>query len=66
VLEQLKVMGLTENALISILKSVGIVLGGESSFSGMPIPGGYLYTSGEKDWVELLLPLLEAIVKDSG
>ncbi len=66
VLEQLKVMGLTENALISILKSVGIVLGGESSFSGMPIPGGYLYTSGEKDWVELLLPLLEAIVKESG
>lgn len=66
VLEQLKVMGLTEKALISILKSVGIVLGGETSFSGMAIPGGYVYTSGEKDWVELLLPLLEAIVNESG
>lgn len=65
-LEQLKVMGLTENALISIFKSVGLILGGESSFSGIPIPGGYVYTSGEKDWVELLLPLLEAIVKESG
>ncbi len=65
-LEQLKVMGLTENALISILQSVGMVLGGDANYSGLAIPGGYLYTSGEKEWVELLLPLVEAIVNESG
>lgn len=66
VLDQLKTMGLTEHAIISICKSAGMVLGGEGGFSGIPIPGGYAYVSGEKEWVELLLPLIEAIVKESG
>ncbi|MDI9370808.1 MAG: hypothetical protein GX181_10345 [Synergistaceae bacterium] len=66
VLEQLKTMGLTEEALLSILKSMGVILGGEAAFSGIPVPGGYAYVSGEKEAVELLLPLIEVVVSESG
>ncbi len=65
-LEQLKTMGITEDAIIKMIRSAGIVLGGEAKFHDIPVPGGYFYISGEKDSTELLLPLLEAIVKDSG
>ncbi|MGI6791041.1 hypothetical protein [Aminivibrio sp.] len=62
----LKQFGLDEDAILKILKNVGIVLGGQTRVMGNALPGGYAYLSGEKDGVQLLLPLLEMAARESG
>lgn len=64
--EDLKQFGLDEDAILKILKNIGIVLGGQTRVMGNALPGGYAYLSGEKDGVQLLLPLLEMAAQESG
>lgn len=65
-LEDMKQFGLNEDAVLKILKNIGIVLGSQTKVMGNPLPGGYAYLSGEKAEVQLLLPLLEMVVRESG
>ena len=65
-LDAAKQFGIDDDALISILKTVGIVLGGQTRAFGNTLPGGYFYLSGKKEDVALLLPLLEMAAKESG
>ncbi|MEA4880760.1 MAG: hypothetical protein VB045_04725 [Synergistaceae bacterium] len=65
-LDAAKQFGIDDDALISILKTVGIVLGGQTRAFGNTLPGGYFYLSGKKEDVALLLPLLEMTAKESG
>ena len=58
--------GINDDAILSILKTVGIVLGGQTRMFGNALPGGYIYLSGKKEDVALLLPLMEMAVKESG
>lgn len=66
VLDMAKSFGIDDNALISILRSVGLVMGGKTTVMGMPLQGGYLHVSGEKKDVELLIPIMEKVVADMG
>lgn len=65
-LDAAKQFGIDDDALISILKTVGIVLGGQTRAFGNTLPGGYFYLSGKKEDVALLLPILEMTAKESG
>ena len=65
-LEDMKQFGLDEDAVLKILKNIGIVLGSQTKVMGNPLPGGYAYFSGEKAEVQLLLPLLEMVARESG
>jgi len=65
-LEGAKQFGLDEDAILKILKTVGMVFGGQTKLFGSPLPGGYLYLSGEKKEVDLLLPLMEMAARESG
>ncbi len=58
--------GLDEDAILKILKTVGMVFGGQTKLFGSPLPGGYLYLSGETKEVHLLLPLMEMAARESG
>lgn len=58
--------GIDDDALISILKTVGVVLGGQTRAFGTSLPGGYFYLSGKKEDVALLLPILEIAAKETG
>ena len=65
-LEDIKQFGLDEDAILSILKTMGVVLGSQTSAFGSPLPGGYVYVSGKKESVELLLPILEMAAREAG
>ena len=65
-LDAAKQFGIDDDALLSILKTVGIVLGGQTRAFGNTLPGGYFYLSGKKEDVALLLPLMEMAAKESG
>ena len=65
-LDAAKQFGIDDDAILSILKTVGIVLGGQTRAFGNTLPGGYFYLSGKKEDVALLLPLMEMAAKESG
>ncbi len=65
-LEAAKQFGLDEDAILKILKSIGMVFGGQANVFGAPIPGGYMYLSGETKEIHLLLPLMEMAARESG
>lgn len=58
--------GLDEDAILKIIKTVGMVFGGQTKLFGSPLPGGYFYLSGETKEVHLLLPLMEMAARESG
>ncbi|NLB82948.1 MAG: hypothetical protein GX791_01750 [Synergistaceae bacterium] len=65
-LDAAKQFGIDDDALISILKTVGVVLGGQTRAFENTLPGGYFYLSGKKEDVALLLPIIEMTAKESG
>ena len=66
IMGMVKQFGFTEESILNMLKSVGMVFGGEASIFGAPMPGGYFYVSGEPGEINLLLPLMEMAVQESG
>lgn len=66
VLDELAAMGVDDATLVGALKTLGLVMGGESRAWESPLPGGYLYISGEEESLEKLAPLMQSIVTESG
>ncbi len=65
-LEAAKQFGLDEDGILRLLRAVGMVFGGEANLFGTPIPGGYIYLSGENKEIHLLLPIMELAAQESG
>ena len=65
-LDAARQFGLDEDAILKIIKTVGMVFGGQTKLFGSPLPGGYFYLSGETKEVHLLLPLMEMAARESG
>ncbi len=65
-LDVAKSYGIDDDAIVSILKSVGMVLGGFTSVGGNPLQGGYIHVSGEKKDIDLLAPIIEKATTASG
>jgi len=66
ILDELAAMGVDDATLVGALKTLGLVMGGESRAFESPVPGGYLYISGEEEALEKLAPLMQGIVTESG
>ena len=64
--EMAKQFGIDEEAIVKIFQTVGMVLGAQTEAFGMSLPGGYMYISGEKKEVDLLLPILEMAAREGG
>lgn len=65
-LDLAKQFGIDEEAIVKIFKAIGLVLGTPTEAFGLSLPGGYMYISGEKKEVELLLPLLDMAAREGG
>ncbi len=65
-LDVAKSYGIDDDAIISILRSVGIVLGGVTTVEGKPLQIGYIHASGEKKDIDLLVPIIEKATTSSG
>ncbi len=63
VLDELAAMGVDDATLVGALKTLGFVMGGESRAGESPLPGGYLYVSGEEEALKKLAPLMTGKAK---
>lgn len=61
-----KQFGFDEDAIMKLLRAAGVVFGGQANLFGSPIPGGYMYISGEPREAQLLVPLMEMAARESG